>query len=99
MEFRELLMGLVLVWVVAKVAGLGVQATLVALVGVVLPLALGFGVMRWFGHSTLLAVFVGETLTTTSVSPRSWRRASRSTRKPCVGGWSGSVWCHAAKSA
>jgi Kef-type K+ transport system membrane component KefB len=45
----------------------GAQATLVAVVGVALPLALGFGVMRWFGHSALLAVFVGATLTATSV--------------------------------
>lgn len=128
MEFRELLVGLVLVWVAAKVAGegmerigqtavlgellagvligpgglglvhesdalhalaelgvlillfevglesdlnqllrAGAQATLVAVVGVVLPLALGFGVMRWFGHSGLVAVFVGATLTATSV--------------------------------
>src|SRR6266545_4434266 len=34
----------------------GAQATLVAVIGVALPLALGFGVMRWFGHSALLAV-------------------------------------------
>jgi len=128
MEFRELLVGLVLVWVAAKVAGegmerigqtavlgellagvligpgglglvhesgalhalaelgvlillfevglesdlnqllrAGAQATLVAVVGVVLPLALGFGVMRWFGHSALVAIFVGATLTATSV--------------------------------
>ena len=128
MEFRELLVGLVLVWVAAKVAGegmerigqtavlgellagvligpgglglvhesdalhalaelgvlillfevglesdlnqllrAGAQATLVAVVGVVLPLALGFGVMRWFGPSALVAVFVGATLTATSV--------------------------------
>src|SRR6266508_3279324 len=110
MEFRELLVGLVLVWISAKVAGegmerigqtavlgellagvligpgglvlvfevglesdlnqllrAGAQATLVAVIGVALPLALGFGVMRWFGHSALLAVFVGATLTATSV--------------------------------
>ena len=128
MGFRELLVGLVRVWVAAKVAGegmerigqtavlgellagvligpgglglvhesdalhalaelgvlillfevglesdlnqllrAGAQATLVAVVGVVLPLALGFGVMRWFGHSALVAVFVGATLTATSV--------------------------------
>jgi Kef-type K+ transport system membrane component KefB len=128
MEFRELLVGLVLVWIAEKVAGegmerigqtavlgellagvligpggfglvhesdalhalaelgvlilpfevglesdlnqllrAGTQATLVAVVGVALPLALGFGVMRWFGHSALVAVFVGATLTATSV--------------------------------
>jgi Kef-type K+ transport system membrane component KefB len=128
MEFRELLVGLVLVWVAAKLAGegmerigqtavlgellagvligpgglrlvhesealhvlaelgvlillfevglksdlnellrAGAQATLVAVVGVALPLAFGFGVIRWFGHSALLAIFVGATLTATSV--------------------------------
>lgn len=45
----------------------GVQATLVAVVGVVVPFVLGFAVMRWFGHPPLLAVFVGATLTATSV--------------------------------
>lgn len=45
----------------------GLQATLVAVVGVVLPFAVGFVVMRWFGHPALLAVFVGATLTATSV--------------------------------
>jgi Kef-type K+ transport system membrane component KefB len=33
----------------------------------VVPFALGFAVMRWFGHPPLLAVFVGATLTATSV--------------------------------
>ncbi len=45
----------------------GPQATLVAVVGVVLPFAAGFGVMHWLGHPPLLAVFVGATLTATSV--------------------------------
>ena len=128
MEFRDLLLGLVLVWLAAKVAGeamervgqtavlgellagvligpgvlglvhesqalhalaeLGVlillfevglesdlgellqagpQATLVALVGVVVPFAVGYGVMSWLGHPALLAVFVGATFTATSV--------------------------------
>lgn len=128
MEFRELLLGLVVVWLAAKAAGEGMerigqtsvlgellagviigpgvlglvhesevlhalaelgvlillfevglesdlgdllragfQATLVALVGVIVPFALGFGVMRWLGHPPLLAVFVGATLTATSV--------------------------------
>jgi Kef-type K+ transport system membrane component KefB len=128
MEFRDLLVGLVLVWLAAKVAGeamerigqtavlgellagviigpgvlglvhesdvlhalaelgvlillfevglesdlaellrAGLQATLVALVGVVVPFAVGYGVMHWFGHPTLLAVFVGATFTATSV--------------------------------
>ena len=45
----------------------GFQATLVATVGVVLPFVIGFAVMRCFGHPPLLAVFVGATLTATSV--------------------------------
>jgi Kef-type K+ transport system membrane component KefB len=122
MEFRELLLALVLIWLAAKVAGegmerigqtavlgellagvvigpgvlglvhesevvhalaelgvlillfevglesdldelleAGLQATLVAVVGVVLPFAAGFGVMHWLGHPPLLAVFVGAT--------------------------------------
>ncbi len=128
MEIRELLLGLVLVWLAAKVAGegmerigqtavlgellagviigpgvlglvhesevlhalaelgvlillfevglesdlgellrAGVQAVLVALVGVAIPFAVGFGVMQGLGHPPLLAVFVGATLTATSV--------------------------------
>jgi Kef-type K+ transport system membrane component KefB len=127
-EFRDLLLGLVVVWLAAKVAGeamervgqtavlgellagvligpgvlglvhesqalhglaelgilillfevglesdlgqllrAGPQATLVALVGVAVPFALGYGVMSWLGHPALLAVFVGATFTATSV--------------------------------
>lgn len=128
MEVRELLLGLVLVWFAAKVAGegmerigqtavlgellagviigpgvlglvhesealhalaelgvlvllfevglesdlgdllrAGIQAALVALVGVVAPFAVGFGIMQGLGYSALVAVFVGATLTATSV--------------------------------
>ncbi|HEV8617270.1 MAG TPA: cation:proton antiporter [Methylomirabilota bacterium] len=128
MEFRELLVALVIVWIVAKAAGeamerigqtavlgellagviigpgvlglvheseglqalaelgvlillfevglesdladllrAGLQATLVASVGVALPFAAGFATMHWLGHGSLLAVFVGATLTATSV--------------------------------
>ena len=128
MEFRDLLVGLVLVWLAAKVAGeamervgqtavlgellagviigpgvlgfvhesdvlhalaelgvlillfevglesdlaellrAGLQATLVALIGVAVPFAVGYGVMHWLGHPALLAVFVGATFTATSV--------------------------------
>ncbi len=45
----------------------GVQATLVAVVGVVAPFAVGYGVMYALGHPQLLAVFVGATFTATSV--------------------------------
>lgn len=128
MEFRELLLGLVLVWLAAKLAGegmerigqtavlgellagvligpgvlglvhesdplhalaelgvlillfevglesdldellkAGLQATLVAVVGVVLPFAAGYAVMHWAGYPPLVAVFVGATFTATSV--------------------------------
>jgi Kef-type K+ transport system membrane component KefB len=45
----------------------GLQATLVALFGVAVPFAVGYGVMLWFGYDPLIAVFVGATLTATSV--------------------------------
>src|SRR5688572_4014357 len=45
----------------------GKQATLVALVGVLLPFAAGFAIMRLFNHPPLVATFVGATLTATSV--------------------------------
>jgi Kef-type K+ transport system membrane component KefB len=128
MEFRDLLLGLVFVWLAAKIAGeamerigqtavlgellagviigpgvlgfvhdsqglhalaelgvlillfevglesdlgdllrAGFQATLVALVGVGVPFAVGYAIMDSLGHPALLAVFVGATLTATSV--------------------------------
>jgi Kef-type K+ transport system membrane component KefB len=128
MEFRDLLLGLLLVWVAAKIAGegmerigqtavlgellagviigpgvlglvhesevlhtlaelgvlillfevglesdlgdllrAGLQATLVAIAGVAVPFVAGFGIMHWLGHPPLVAVFVGATLTATSV--------------------------------
>jgi len=128
MDFRELLVGLVVVWLAAKIAGegmerlgqtavlgellagiaigpgglgivheshllhalaelgvvlllfevglesdvhdllrSGIQSTVVALVGVAMPFVVGFGAMRWLGHPTLVAVFVGAALTATSV--------------------------------
>jgi Kef-type K+ transport system membrane component KefB len=45
----------------------GLQATVVALVGVALPFAVGYGAMHWLGHPPLVAVFIGATLTATSV--------------------------------
>jgi Na+:H+ antiporter len=44
-----------------------VQSTVVAVIGVAVPFAVGFGVMRSLGHPTLVAVFVGAALTATSV--------------------------------
>jgi Kef-type K+ transport system membrane component KefB len=45
----------------------GAQAILVAPVGVAVPFALGCTLMYWLGHDPLVAVFVGATLTATSV--------------------------------
>jgi Kef-type K+ transport system membrane component KefB len=45
----------------------GLQASLVAVVGVVAPFGAGFGVMYGLGYPPLVAVFVGATLTATSV--------------------------------
>jgi Kef-type K+ transport system membrane component KefB len=128
MDLRELLFGLVVVWVVAKAAGegmerlgqtavlgellagviigpgvlglvretavlhalaelgvlillfevglesdldelleAGLQATLVAAVGVIIPFAAGFALMNWLGHPSLVSIFVGAILTATSV--------------------------------
>jgi Kef-type K+ transport system membrane component KefB len=128
MELRELLLGLVVVWLAAKVAGegmerigqtavlgellagviigpgvlglvhesqvihalaelgvlillfevglesdlddllrAGIQATLVALVGVTVPYVVGYSIMYGLGYHPLVAVFVGATLTATSV--------------------------------
>ena len=51
----------------ARLLRAGPQAVLVAVVGVVVPFAVGFGLMHWLGHPGLVAVFVGATLTATSV--------------------------------
>ena len=128
MEFRDLLLGLVLVWLASKLAGegmerigqtavlgellagviigpgvlrlvhesealhalaelgvlillfevglesdlgellrAGTQATLVALVGMAVPFAVGYIVMQALGPQALVAVFVGATLSATSV--------------------------------
>lgn len=45
----------------------GLQAMLVALVGVAVPFALGYGFMWSLGHHDLVGVFVGSALTATSV--------------------------------
>jgi Kef-type K+ transport system membrane component KefB len=128
MEFRELLLGLIIVWLAAKLAGeamerlgqtavlgellagaligprvlglvheseilhalaeigvvillfeiglesdvdellrAGLQSTVVALVGVACPFLLGFTLAAWWGNPMLVAVFIGATLTATSV--------------------------------
>jgi Kef-type K+ transport system membrane component KefB len=46
---------------------LGPQALAVALVGMLLPFALGYAVMKFIGAPDLLAVFVGSTATATSI--------------------------------
>ena len=51
----------------AKLLKAGPQAVLVAVVGVVVPFVAGYGLMRALGHSALVAIFVGATLTATSV--------------------------------
>ncbi len=45
----------------------GPQAIVVAAVGVVAPFAGGYALMHWLGYPGLVAVFVGATLTATSV--------------------------------
>jgi Kef-type K+ transport system membrane component KefB len=45
----------------------GVQSLLVALVGVVAPLLLGFALARWWGFPPIVSVFLGAALTATSV--------------------------------
>ena len=45
----------------------GLQATFVALVGVVVPFGVGYGIMYALGYPQLLAVFVGAAFTATSV--------------------------------
>src|SRR5262249_47081013 len=54
---------------VAKMAAVGLSATLVAVLGVVAPMLLGLGVSEWFlkGHHVLAHWFVGATLAATSV--------------------------------
>jgi Kef-type K+ transport system membrane component KefB len=51
----------------ARLLKAGPQALLVAMVGVVVPFAAGFGLMHGLGYPGLVAVFVGATLTATSV--------------------------------
>jgi Kef-type K+ transport system membrane component KefB len=45
----------------------GPQATLVAVVGIVCPFAVGYGLATWWGKPMLVAVFLGAALTATSV--------------------------------
>lgn len=50
-----------------KLLQVGGAATVVALVGVALPFALGYAVCRFLGHDKLVAVVAGAALTATSV--------------------------------
>ena len=50
-----------------KLLKVGLASTLVALVGVVLPFVMGFFLFQMLGYSTLISLFVGATLTATSV--------------------------------
>ena len=45
----------------------GLQSTLVAVIGVVCPFALGYLIGIWWGTSSTVAVFIGATMTATSV--------------------------------
>jgi Kef-type K+ transport system membrane component KefB len=45
----------------------GVQSSVVALVGIACPLLLGYGLGRWWGLGPITAIFIGATLTATSV--------------------------------
>lgn len=45
----------------------GPIASLVALLGVVVPFALGWGIMRWFGYPQVEAIFTGAAMVATSV--------------------------------
>ena len=45
----------------------GLQSTVVALVGIACPFVLGYGLAIWWGKATIVAVFIGATLTATSV--------------------------------
>lgn len=45
----------------------GAASTVVAVVGVALPFALGYAVVLWLGYSSLVAIVAGATLTATSV--------------------------------
>ena len=50
-----------------KLASVGSAAAAVAVVGVVVPFGLGFGVARWLGLQSLVALVMGAALTATSV--------------------------------
>jgi Kef-type K+ transport system membrane component KefB len=52
---------------VGELVSAGLQSTLVALVGVAVPFAAGFALATVFGAAPLVAVFLGATLTATSV--------------------------------
>src|SRR3989338_4015563 len=45
----------------------GIRATMVAIIGVVCPMILGFGMFMFLGYSFLVSLLVGATMTATSV--------------------------------
>ncbi|HEX2834524.1 MAG TPA: cation:proton antiporter [Thermoanaerobaculia bacterium] len=51
----------------ARLLSVGGSAIAVAIAGVLLPFAAGFGVGVWMGYSTTISVFLGAALTATSV--------------------------------
>lgn len=50
-----------------KLLKVGLASSMVAIVGVVLPFLFGFFIFQMLGYSTLISLFVGATLTATSV--------------------------------
>lgn len=51
----------------SDLAKVGRTATLVAVLGVVVPLAMGYGIYRWSGATTIESLFVGAAMVATSV--------------------------------
>lgn len=51
----------------SDLAKVGRTATLVAVFGVVVPLAMGYGIYRWSGATTIESLFVGAAMVATSV--------------------------------
>ncbi|MGA8807922.1 MAG: cation:proton antiporter [Thermoanaerobaculia bacterium] len=52
---------------IQRLLSVGVASLAVALAGVILPFAAGYGIGMWLGYPTTVSVFLGATLTATSV--------------------------------